>query len=509
MDKLARNRYCLIALVAEFAYMALELCASRLLSPSFGTTLDVWACIIGTILASSSVGNWLAGRLDGRVPAWVVVTVALAGCAATFGIAPVVTDVVSSSVVACGIRRTAGALVTCACVLVVPGVLFGTLPPTLAACHVAADRDDEGASSVSGFWAASTLGGLAGTFATALWLLPALGTGRLLLAMACVLIVLCLVSLVAFGEARHVMCDCVSGASVVAIACCVAIVTGYAWVTMPGSSGGTDVWLDTLYGRAHVTDNVVDGSRVRMLEVSGGHESAVYTEPGREDELVFAYTNAMARVTDAVVDEGSSVLMLGGGAYTMPAWLVREVGCHVDVMEIDEGVTQVARDWFGLDDVVASAPNGMGLLTGDARVLLQESDDTWDVICNDTFAGNEPARSLVTVEAARVVHDHLEEGGLYVCNVLGRTDLDANETFLGREMATLRQSFGLVKAFEVRTGARPEDPRNVIVVATDDLSWKAPGGMQEVEVGDLSDVRVLTDDDAPVEQLTASLFEDS
>lgn len=46
--------------------MAIELCASRTLSPYFGDSNIVWTSIIGVILASASIGNAIGGRLADR-----------------------------------------------------------------------------------------------------------------------------------------------------------------------------------------------------------------------------------------------------------------------------------------------------------------------------------------------------------------------------------------------------------------------------------------------------------
>jgi hypothetical protein len=44
--------------------MGFQLLASRLLSPYFGTAIDVWACLISTFLAAFSVGAMLGGWIS-------------------------------------------------------------------------------------------------------------------------------------------------------------------------------------------------------------------------------------------------------------------------------------------------------------------------------------------------------------------------------------------------------------------------------------------------------------
>ena len=60
-----KYRFELIIFVIEAICMIVELIASRLLSPYFGNSNIVWTSVIGIILLSSSIGNYL-GRKDSR-----------------------------------------------------------------------------------------------------------------------------------------------------------------------------------------------------------------------------------------------------------------------------------------------------------------------------------------------------------------------------------------------------------------------------------------------------------
>jgi hypothetical protein len=48
--------------------MGFQLLASRLLSPYFGSAIDVWACLISTFLAAFSVGSMLGGWISNLPP---------------------------------------------------------------------------------------------------------------------------------------------------------------------------------------------------------------------------------------------------------------------------------------------------------------------------------------------------------------------------------------------------------------------------------------------------------
>src|SRR4051812_49716334 len=50
------------------ALLGIEIVASRVLAPSFGSSLYVWGSLIGVVLTGLAIGYWAGGALSDRFP---------------------------------------------------------------------------------------------------------------------------------------------------------------------------------------------------------------------------------------------------------------------------------------------------------------------------------------------------------------------------------------------------------------------------------------------------------
>src|SRR6516225_914859 len=88
----ARLPLLVLVFVAGMASLAVEFCASRLLAPFFGTTLFVWANLIGLILIYLSSGYFIGGRLADRYPTPRVLCALTAVAAVAIGLIPFISQ---------------------------------------------------------------------------------------------------------------------------------------------------------------------------------------------------------------------------------------------------------------------------------------------------------------------------------------------------------------------------------------------------------------------------------
>jgi MFS family permease len=163
----------LVVFMAGVATLAAEIAAQRLVAPAFGASTVVWANTIAVVLLALAGGYWLGGRLADRHPrSSALALTALAG-AALVALIPLVA-IPLLALTEDRLHELPGSLLA-ALVLVGPPVLvLGAVSPWAIRLRVRAVED---AGDVTGrLYALSTAGGLVGTFASALLLIPLVGT---------------------------------------------------------------------------------------------------------------------------------------------------------------------------------------------------------------------------------------------------------------------------------------------------------------------------------------------
>ncbi|MFI2547805.1 spermidine synthase [Streptomyces rochei] len=178
----------------------------------------------------------------------------------------------------------------------------------------------------------------------------------------------------------------------------------------------------------------VDRERAWLLTVDGAPQS--YVDLDEPAHLEFEYTRRLGHVLDTVAEPGRAldVLHLGGGALTLPRYLVAtRPGCRQDVVEADRGLLELVAEHLPLpdgSDVTAHA--------ADARAWLESAPaDSADVLVADVFGGSRVPAHLTSVGYARQAARVLRPDGVYVANLADTTPFG----FLRGQLATFATLF--------------------------------------------------------------------
>ena len=154
-----------------------------------------------------------------------------------------------------------------------------------------------------------------------------------------------------------------------------------------------------------------------------------------------------------------STLLIGGAAYTYPIhYLQKYQDKTIDVVEIDDKMTQIAEEQFGLN---INEPR-LKIYNQDGRSYLNYSENKYDTILIDAFKGTNAPFELTTYEALSHAKDMLNENGVVLTNIIASIEGEDSD-FIKYEYTTYRAVFDDVKIFMVANKDRM-DKQNLILV---------------------------------------------
>lgn len=503
-DRAVRFYLNLLVFWSGLVTLSVELAASRLMAPYFGTSLIVWTNLIGLILIYLAAGYWAGGRLADRVPRLS----ALLAITASAGLGVVLVPVVAMPVLRAAVGAFAGlqvgllvgSFVGVLALFALPMILLGCVSPfavRLATSHVGHTGRVAGR-----VYALSTLGSFVGTFLPVLVLIPALGTRRTFLLLGLSLMA---VSAVGFAVARRWR---FAGLTVA-----LAAVAWWWWAqVVPGVpvKPGENVLYEeeSAYQYIRVVETAEGERLLELNEGLGVHSRYLPGTPytGRVWDF-FALAPFFNPAPYDPFQEAGRWALVGAAAGTAARVITAIYGpVPIEGVELDPAVLEVGRRYFDM-----KLPNfRVTALDGRAWLLLDQG--TYDVVIVDAYRQPYIPFELTTVEFFEQVRDHLTEDGVVVVNA--NRGLNGDRRLVRALAATMSQVYPSVFTVDIdvsyntlvvatRRPATPADFRANVGRVTHpvvrDLGERAAGGLR---LWDHEEGPVLTDDRAPVEWLT-------
>jgi spermidine synthase len=152
------------------------------------------------------------------------------------------------------------------------------------------------------------------------------------------------------------------------------------------------------------------GMRTLLFERGGGRQSVV--KPGDPDHLELPYAR-VALAGLALCEEPRRILVVGLGGGSLPMFLRKHYpATAIDVAEIDPGVVDVAKQFFGFrEDELTRAH------VGDGRQFIENVRQGYDIIFLDAFGARDVPKHLTTQEFLLAVRRVLVTSGVVVSNV--------------------------------------------------------------------------------------------
>ena len=459
--------------------MALELLGLRFLAPRFGASTYVWGSLLGTVMAALAMGYLLGGRLADRRPRPTCVYVALMAAAIYLVPIPFITAPLLDACERLG--SAVGPLVATVLLLGPPVLALGSVSPFLVKLLCADDRLGSGAGLV---FAVSTAGALAGTFITAFWLIPAVGSRATLRLWIVALVLPAAAGLVARNRAY------------------VGLLAVLPVLLIPPRGGDALVLYrgESAYNSLVVEERA--GSRRLLLN---DERFGIHSVSRRDQVLTGLYYDAF--YVAPILAGGTDVLVLGmAGGTTVRGYRTLFPGARLTAVEIDPRVVEVARRYFWLAD----GPD-LDVHVRDARPFLSESASRFDVIEADLFAGGVYAPFyVVTREFFDLARRWRGADGVIVVNALAVGGDDDVARAVAATMATVfpsvfelplrnqRLLFGFAARVDLQALRSRLDDTDIAGLG--DVLRTARARLRDATHS--ADAPILTDDWAPIEQLT-------
>ncbi len=491
----------IILFVVNSIYMILELIASRLLSPYFGSSNIVWTSIIGIILLSTSIGNYVGGIiadkaknnnsvLKNNIRIILIITGIL------IYIIPIFQQIVIETLTVWIESIKIGAIVTTTIFFFLPSMFIGILSPIIIKLKM---NDLENVGTTSGrIYALATLGSIVGTFLGGFLLIPNFGSNEILFVLSSIQFLLLL-----FIEDEEKQNKKLMIGLIIIVAVIINIISFIVFYNsnkqnerkVKNGEIGVVVNYDTQYGSVRIYNTETTEGIVRQLSIDKGNESATYIDKDKYNELVYEYT----KYYDLMFNSSrniDNVLMIGGAGYSYPKYFLGKYKSKkIDVVEIDEKVTEIANDFFYLDKLKLEDKYRFKNVNQDGRIYLNKNKKKYDAILNDSFSGEIPAKTLTTKEAVEKIYNSLNKNGIYLTNIISSLKGE-NSKFIQSELKTLKGVFKNVYVVPCNFKDNYDKIQNNMVIATDE-NLKIQGDVNiNYEEG-----MILTDNYNPIEIL--------
>ncbi|HLP93645.1 MAG TPA: fused MFS/spermidine synthase [Saprospiraceae bacterium] len=438
------------------AVMVIELMGAKIVAPFYGTSLYVWASVLGVTLMALAGGYYAGGRISQKYtdnrPLFLVLGV---GAAFTI-LAPQIAPSIMMATSGLGVRM--GSLVSVLLYLFVPITCMGMVSPLITQ-QINRGHEDAGLSAGT-VYAVSTVGGILATYAAGFYLIPELGiratailTGGLLGLMA----------VVGMIWAKRM------SAAVVTIAVCLLFImtTSFKKGLDPKvkvqyqSSGILGEW--TVVDQVAAVDQNGQSLYTRQLLLNGVDQT--FTEVGNEPVSMWLYPHKLSALA-GIKPEGSRALLLGMGGGSIAHGLI-QLGFRLDIVELDQRVPKIAQKWFGFDPATAQVH------IDDARHFIKNSTEKYDVVVLDLVNGEVQPSHVFTQEGLQELKQILQDDALVIVNFQGRFDMEKPELSIGpRSVYKTFEAIGY-KMFVSKRDA--EDEKNL---SADLLMYGTPGKLQ-------------------------------
>lgn len=483
-----------IVFVSGCITMVVELIASRVLAPYFGTSVVIWTSIIAVLLGALSIGYWLGGILSAKMKP-TQLNLVVAGAFAVAGITLVFTNTFRDAflpILALAIPDISiGSIVATTLLFIVPVLALGMISPVCVSWGIFERTDKESATFIGRMYAIGTIGSILGTFLGGYFLISFMSTSTILYVCSILLLLMSLL---------------VGGKSVLKNVGLLTLLGIFIVIVYPKQNGAI-FDTDTQYGRVIVEERRLDGREVRIMRINSEFSSAI---PLSGSAAVFDYVRTVSLIP-GLQPTAKRVLILGGGAYTMPE-IINNIGTYeaIDTVEIDPKLEEIAQKYFFFNK-----KSNMSVFPEDGRLFLKKAakfESKYDFVYVDVYKSLFTVpHHMVTKEMVADLAQSTTDNGIAMVNIIA-SDTKIGQEYFGSIVKTYQTKFPYIRVVPL---GQPGRTGNIVFIAAKqpiqlpkeslnpDMSFSL-SKIQEFTVP--SESIVFTDEFVPVEKYAAALF---
>ncbi|WFR56118.1 fused MFS/spermidine synthase [Anaerocolumna sp. AGMB13025] len=444
--------YYATAFISGMCIMGVELSASRLLSPYFGTTNLIWSIIICLIMVGTSIGYYLGGKKADKSETVIPLYKNLIICGVWVLLIPLISNVVIiftlfiSNVISPINVLLIGAFLSSLIMFLFPLLLLGMVSPFLAKyCINDLTKTGSVIGKISLF---TTIGSIIGTLLPSFVLIPLLGVKRTFIFWGIILIVLGISSNILFKH--RVTSTIVKLGLIIVVA--VALTS-----TSLNLEGKPICEAESQYNYLCVKEK---NNELGLYTNNLIGTQSIYINDGK-NKTGYYYDYLLPVplfLADYSKQDEIKVLMIGYGTGTLYKLMDNYFSnLKITGVEIDQKVMDLAEDYFDYNkkDVSVLVEDGRNYLYKNSK----RQNEKYDIIIIDVYQDISLPLNFTTQEFFKLCKENLKDNGVVAMNVaLGNRCDSVLVESLGQ---TLKSTMNSVYCY------KSEGDSNVIVVGSD------------------------------------------
>lgn len=473
----------LLSFLEGGAVMSAELLGAKMMAPFFGSSIYVWASVLGVTLGGLAAGYFAGGRLAEKSAVEKKLYSILLLSSVFLLLLPEV-----AGVFLLYMDRLPFPFSTLAAAMIFlfpPVMLMGAVSPLIIQCISRSGAGSPG--KIAGtVYAVSTVGGILATFSLGFYFIPEFGLTGPSIGMGILLGVLPFFMLIRNKHYLSLLYPLTIG-----------------WMTIKSSGVKSAESVQPLYasegllGQILVVDYPIYEGDIKTT----GYQRTLYVNRSTQTVVTVTdtgptYFGYVHRIIEQAAEfpPASRVLVLGLGGGSLTSCLDQQ-GWKVEAVELDPRMVHVSKQFFGMSDNVKvhldDARHYVRSLTGSSKLF--------DMIVLDAFSGEVNPHHLFTEEFFNQLRPLLKDTSCFFLNANGYWSGKAGEGTRAIARTLLEAGFNS----EVFATDMIPDQRNLLFqcsLSDKKGQWKSVGEFAEK---DLEGVEVLTDTKPRLEILNA------